>query len=50
VDVGTWLYQDHNDDFFIMELHGEEQEIVYPIPQKYIPALDSIVLNGADGK
>lgn len=50
VPTGTWLYQDHNDDFNIMELHGEEQETVYPIPQKYIPALDSIILNGADGK
>lgn len=47
---GIWIYQNHNDDFTIRELLGETKENVYPIPQKYIPALDSIVLNGADGK
>lgn len=47
---GIWIYQDYNDDFTIRELLGETKENVYPIPQKYIPALNSIVLNGADGK
>lgn len=48
---GTWgLIQTGELSVFVGYIKGDIKKLIHPIDPKYIPTMDSITLNGADGK
>lgn len=46
IPAGVWFLTPTSEDIYTSRL---ELETIHPIPQEYIPPLDRLILNGADG-
>lgn len=49
VDYGATLEDLTTGVWFLQDIHSITTKEIHPIPQEYIPPLDRLILNGADG-